>query len=720
ILYKYPKSDKIYEAKVWREKTNIRLENDAVAIKNLKRLIKSNKLKPQVLADANAVLSQAYINLEEKDSAVAPLKEALQFTKLKEERARYHFILGQLYETLNYKDSAYAEFQHIIEMKRKSPRRYVIQAHAKQAELVDPTQDTVVFLKKYAKLLKDRENRPFLDVLNFQVASFYDKLNNKGQAINYYNKSLRAKSEDTYLQATAYKKLATIYFDRAKYLTAGQYYDSTLTKLVKKDREYFSIVKKRENLVDVIKYEGIVQHNDSILKLVSLSESDRKVFFEDYIAKMKAKEEAQKALEEKQKLAKENAGIQDIDNSQRGSKSDLPKNTLLPPSTLPNKELFKDGGFYFYTPTTVAYGKIEFIKRWGKRALKENWRWSAQSEDLKGNDEKAPVDVVKKDSTTLEKYDTAFYLKQLPTDQITIDSLVLERNHANYQLGVIYKEKFVEYKLAASKFETLLKSNPEERLILPSLYNLYKIYEIIDKDKAEVVKNQIITNYPNTRYAQLLSGKISEDTAISESPEVMYNKVYKQFANQEYQAIIQTIESCLPQFAGDDLVPKFELLKARAVGKLRGVGEYKKAVNYVALTYPDTKEGKEADELLKTSIPSLELLELKQDTLSKNWKILFKATKRDDVETVKLIEKLNKYITEKQYEKFSVSFDVYTENENFIVLHGVSSKEFSQYLIEDLKAAKDYKIVTPATIISSDNYKVIQVKKNYNEFLELK
>ena len=39
ILYKYSNSDKIYEAKIWREKTNIRLENDALAVKNLKKLI---------------------------------------------------------------------------------------------------------------------------------------------------------------------------------------------------------------------------------------------------------------------------------------------------------------------------------------------------------------------------------------------------------------------------------------------------------------------------------------------------------------------------------------------------------------------------------------------------------------------------------------------------------------------------------------------------------
>jgi len=454
ILYKHSNSDKIYEAKVWREKTNIRLENDALAVKNLKKLIKDNKLKKQVAADANAILSQAYINLEQKDSAVAPLKIALISTKSKEEKARYHFILGQLYESLNYKDSAYTQFQDIIDMKRKSPRRYVIQAHAKQAFLVDPTNDTVAFLKKYKKLLKDRENRPYLDVLNFQVASFYDKLDKKDQAIKYYNKSLKSISEDTYLQASTYRNLATIYFDKTEYLKAGQYYDSTLIRLVKKNREYFGILKKRENLVDVIKYEGIVKHNDSILNVVAMSENDRKSYYENYIVKLKAKDEAKKALDEKLKQTNaNNAGIQDMDTSPKGGKGIAVNSQMLPPGgNLPGQ---KDGAFYFYNPTTVAYGKVEFLKRWGKRALKDNWRWSVQAEDAKVVEENIADTEAKPTEETNEKYSADFYLKNLPTSQTTIDSLARDRNFANYQLGVIYKEKFKENELAASKLELL-------------------------------------------------------------------------------------------------------------------------------------------------------------------------------------------------------------------------------------------------------------------------
>jgi hypothetical protein len=723
ILYKYSNSDKIYEAKVWREKTNIRLENDALAVKNLRKLIKERNLKPQVLADANAILSQAYINLEQKDSAVSRLKKALVLTNLKEEKARYHFILGQLYESLTYKDSAYNEFQQVINMKRKSPRQYVIQAHARQAELIDNTKDTIAFLKKYDK---DRENRPYQDVLYYQMASFYDKRDKKQQAIQFYNKSLRSKSDDLYLQATTYKNLAKIYFDKTKYVLAGQYYDSTLTKLVKKNREYFGILKKSKNLVDVIKYEGIVKNNDSILKLVALSENDKKAFFEDYITKLRAKEEAKKAKEAKEKEINDrlnNIGIQDISNGETNPKSFNPKNEEAQISTGIQPQ--NNGAFYFYSPTVVAYGKIAFKKRWGKRALQENWRLSTQEKNAINPDQAQSIkekDTINNQNTTEEdqKYTADFYLKQLPTDPKVIDSLAKERNFSNYQLGVIYKEKFKEYELSATKFERFLNDKPEERLVLPSLYNLYKIYEITDKSKAETIKNQIVLNYPNTRYAQILSGKISEDNTIANTPEATYKNLYKRFENQEYSAVLENADLSLSQFAGDDLVPKFELIKANAIGKLKGLEEYKKAISYVAQTYPDTNESKEANDILSVNIPLLEKMNLAQDSLSKSWKVLYKAAKRDDPQTKTLIEKINKYILEKQYDKYTVSYDVYNENENFVVVHGISSKEYAEFFIELLRVTKNYRIETPAKVISSENYAVVQVKKNYNQFLELK
>ncbi|MBP6074723.1 MAG: gliding motility protein, partial [Flavobacterium sp.] len=178
ILYKHPHSNKIYEAKIWREKTNMRLGNDALVIKNLSKLLKDFKLKEQFVANANAVLAEAFLNLEEKDSAVMKLQIAQELTKINTEKARYRFILGQLYEELGKKDSALYSYQSVIDMNRKADRDYLIQAYAKKAQLFDFQKGDKEQMKKmFVKLVENRENRPFLDVIYHQMGLYYDKSN---------------------------------------------------------------------------------------------------------------------------------------------------------------------------------------------------------------------------------------------------------------------------------------------------------------------------------------------------------------------------------------------------------------------------------------------------------------------------------------------------------------------------------------------------------------
>src|SRR5690606_40145126 len=97
-----------------------------------------------------------------------------------------------------------------------------------------------------------------------------------------------------------------------------------------------------------------------------------------------------------------------------------------------------------------------------------------------------------------------YYLEQIPTEESHIDSLRAERNFANYQLGLIYKEKFGENALAAARLEAVLSLDPAPRLVLPSKYNLYKIYEEESSPLAASMKEDIIRNHSDSRYAEIL------------------------------------------------------------------------------------------------------------------------------------------------------------------------------------------------------------------------
>jgi hypothetical protein len=724
VLNKSPNSDKIYIVKIWREKTNMRLDNDALAVNNLRKLLKEIKFKDQVFADANATLAQAFINLGEKDSAVAKLKIAKEFTKSNEEVSRYNYILGQLYEQLGYKDSAYVSYQTVIDMKRKAAKSYVIHAHARQAAQFDYAKgDTIAFLEKFDDLLKDRENRPYLDVLHHQLALFREKTNNKELAKKEYNLSLKKKTQDTYLAASNYRNLADLYFIDSKFITAGKYYDSTLVNLKPRTREYNLIKKKRENLDEVIKFETIAQTNDSIISLFMMSGAERTAYFDKYIVDLKKKDEAEKKLAEKQAKIKENQ-----ERNSGGGKID-PRDPDAPKK---EKAVVKGNDsqiasssasgstFYFYNPTTVAYGKAEFAKNWGKRALQDNWRVSSISEkdgakdsDVKGLDE----DKDSKDAAAIdERYTSDFYIKQIPDSQQLIDSLSKERNFANYQLGVIYKEKFKEYQLAIDRFEKLLGDSPEERLVLPSMYNLYKLYEILDKEKAEAIKSSIISQYPNSRYAQILLNPSSEVEESSDSPNAVYQKLYKQNKDGDYKAALAGTEEAINRFNGDEIVPKLELLKAQISGKLGGLVEFRNALNYVALNYPNNEEGKKAEKLLTVDLPKLEALQLSKAP-SKSWKVLYATKDFENAPTKALREKIKKFITDRDLKKLSVSLDIYTATDNFVVIHGMNSEDLANGVASVLKEFKEYKVQETPIVISAENYTIVQIKKNLDVYL---
>lgn len=737
ILYKYPNSDKIYEAKIWREKTNMRMENDALAVKNLRKLLEEIKFKDQIFADANATLAQAFLNIEEKDSAISKLKLAVEYTKESEERARYYFILGQLYDSQHKKDSAIAAYQSVIDMKRKSPRRYVIQAHAKQAQYFDyKSGDTLAFVEKYKDLLEDRENRPYLDVINHQMGLFYDALEKDEEAKKYYNKSLRANSQDNYQIASNYRNLAEINFNDAKYSVAGQYYDSTLVRMDQRTREYKAIKKKRENLVDVIKYEAIAKTNDSILHIVALSDDGKKSFFDEVIARLK-KEDEEKAKKALLVSQSQPAGVQNSDAtdeevlksaskamSNKSKQAALAEEMSMAPPAVGGSTA---SNFYFYNPTTVAYGKNEFRKNWGNRTLKDNWRLSQGKSKIGfGNDDTGSEEVASSEETDTKeekidvRYTLDYYLKQLPTEQKAIDSLAKERNFAYYQLGLIYKDKFKRYELATGRLEKLLENNPEERLILPSMYNLYKIYEVTNREKAEAMKQRIISQYPESRYATILKSSPADLIKANDTPDAAYNKLFKIYESGQYQAVITESDALIELYAGEDIIPKIELLKANTIGKLKGLEEYKGALNYVALNYPNSKEGKEAESLLATNIPQLETIAFDKE-IPVSWKILYKVGPNPDDKNTKILQdKIKKFVSERTIDKLSTSFDVYTVNESFVAIHGIKTEENAKDIASILKDYKDYKIADNAIIISNENYKVVQIKKNLVDYLTIK
>ncbi|MEE4247599.1 MAG: hypothetical protein V2I33_19505, partial [Kangiellaceae bacterium] len=320
--------------------------------------------------------------------------------------------------------------------------------------------------------------------------------------------------------------------------------------------------------------------------------------------------------------------------------------------------------------------------------------------------------------TEEEKYSVQFYVDQLPTDSAVIDSLAGERNFANYQLGLIYKEKFKENLLAAGKLEAVLQGNPEERLILPSKYNLYKIYEETGSPLAESMKQDILSNHPDSRYATIL---LNPDAILSDDeqgPEARYAQLFKKYQEQKFLEVITSSQEYINAFTGDPIVPKFEMLKANAIGRLQGFEPYKEALNYVALTYPNNPEGKKAEDMIAEQLPKMESKAFSPEegsTGTSNWKVVFEFKIKEDEKATKLQKRLEDAIKDLRYKNI-VSKDIYNLEDQFVVVHGFKSKDFALGFSELIKKNRDYRIKDENFVVLSENYRTILFHKNLETY----
>lgn len=574
VIINYPNANLIDETRVWQSKANIRIENEDMAIETLNILLDKPNLSSDVKEAAHTTLAMAYVKTDSIEQVIHHLNQAVLTNNNIDQTARNLFILGQLYRAKNEIDSSDIAFQKVIDLS-KAPYKYVIHAEIEQAKNVENDEEAVVMVEELQKLIKDRYNRAYLDELYFRLGDIASK-DSVDLAIDYFKQSIQSSTSNNFQKEMTYEAIGNLYFDKAKFATAGAYYDSVL-QISREDnsRRIRRLTRKRNNLDEVILYGSIAKINDSILNIVAMNDDERTSFFNKHIEKLKVEDE-RKELEALLNKTTSGSDFFKSDNSYDTNPS---------------------GKWYFYNNQTVGFGQQEFRKVWGNRPLEDNWRLSEKMSLNLDNQNNTAIAVAEIDQS--KKYELSYYLENIPTNQTKIDSIAVERNEAYYNLGIIYQGQFKEVDLAISKLEKLLTFNPDENLSLPAKYHLYKMYSSLNSDKATSYKNDITTNYANSQYAKIiLNPRDVLDKDNANSPESAYALVFYDYKEDKFESVIEQASEAIGIYDGLPIAPKFELLKAYAIGKKDGLEAFKEALEFVATNYPNTEEGKKASEVI--------------------------------------------------------------------------------------------------------------------------
>lgn len=585
------------EALLWLTRSYLELGKTADA-EYLLDFLKSDKKFPMELSGFyNAVLAQYHLIRNDVPRAMEALQKAGATSKKKDDRSRYYFILGQLYQRSDSLPKAFSAYEKVLKL--SPPYEMAFNARINRARCYDAGSGSASIVKKeLQKMLKDEKNADFRDQIYYALAGVASQEKDEPLAVNYLNQSLRASTSNTTQKALSYLELANIFLKRPDYIPAAAYYDSCLTNLTNDHPDYLDIQAKRNSLERLVSNLKVIIYEDSLQRLMSMSAAEREVLIGNLVEAEDAERERLKAEQEAQQRLEE----QEIQEE---------KELKSQPRALNQPASAAQGAWYFYNATAMSFGYNEFLKKWGGRKLEDNWRRIEKEITIGGE----VMDTIKVDTAAINqqfindsiaKLDSKSrkeaYLKSIPNSPEQLAESNKKIIEAYYNCGVIYKEQLNNLPESINSFETLDTKFPENKYKQPAYYNLYRTHtQLGDSVKANFYKNYILANYPESDYARLILNPdfFREMKRKSEVLEVFYENTYRAYLNRQYELVIERKAYADQSFpANNKLSPKFAFLKALAVGKTRNLDAFTFELEDVIRSFPKDSVSIKAKEML--------------------------------------------------------------------------------------------------------------------------
>ncbi len=576
-----------YTADLWIAKTYIELEQYEKAEPMLRALdaaSRDNEMPAEVQRNLELVWADYYIDRENYDAAVVHLKRGIYRNNDKQFKTRAMFILGQIYERQGDLTAATEQFKTVI--KRNPDFTLAFEARINLAKAFDTNLgDSKQIIKILNRMLRDEKNEAFQDRIYYALAEIALKENRQEDAIDLLKKSVAVSTTNKSQQATSALLVAGLLFDRLKYVPAQAYYDTAVSALPLDYPGYDSINNRAGVLQELVENLVIVQTQDSMLRIATMDSLARNKVIDGIIAQY---------IEEEQRLQQEERLEEQM--------------AMMPGNREPQNTMEQSTDWYFYNPNTLSFGYTEFLRKWGRRSLEDNWRISDKqsiSFDEGGMELLADNEATAADSASanLTPRDRAFYLQKLPLTQEQQASANKDIAEALNNLGFIYMEKLHDIPEAINAYTILNTRFPENEHRLPSLYALYKLHkENQEAETAENYKLSIIRDYPDSDYAQvLLDPEYFVKKAASQSESAaFYERTYDAYKNGQYFRVVMNADRAAQLYPNDTaLIPRFAFLKAVASGRLEVVDTMAVALDRLIKTYPQSSVTPLAQDILR-------------------------------------------------------------------------------------------------------------------------
>ena len=581
VIRQFPGLPIWFDAQVWLARVAI-LEGDYLDAQDRLKSVESNRKRPRN-QEFNHLLTSTWAYLYQKQNQLEPmlpyLRRAIELAPKKSDRVRYTYILAQALKQVGRNGEALASYQKVLKM---NPAYDM--AFSARIQMIALSQKHGEELKQeLIKLSKDAKNTDYLDQLYYTLGELERKEGNIEKAIEYYTLSAKFSKGNSNQKGMSYLVLADYYFSKTDYTRAQAYYDSAYTSLDNTYPEFQRIEQKAKFLNALVDDINTVKTEDSLLRVAAMPKDERDALIKSIIANIEVEEQRAKAME----LEDRNQSLL-YQQSQR----------------FRTENTQESGKWYFYNQASLSYGQSEFQIKWGKRRLEDNWRRKNKRE--LSSDEVTIAGIASASGDEPQKQlspkTPEYYLVNLPlTDslkQISVEKI----KKAMLRIAEIYEVNLTDYNEAKEAYLKLAQRFADQDIAANAYYRLYRMASQYNRmDDAALYRNTLITTYPESPYAILLSNPayFEQLSKQQNEGEELYQKSYDLYLKGQHADALTVLQAGMAKAKNTPLEPKFLLLEALCQAKTAELKVFKGSLSNLASTFPKSDEGQLAESILK-------------------------------------------------------------------------------------------------------------------------
>lgn len=513
------------DALIWQIRTLIEMQEYSESAGLINTLQHDQNFPARLKPELEEMNAYWFYKQKMYDSSATHLAKALAAAEDKDDKARWEFLLAQMYE--NTGQPAKASNYYSKAIKHTTDPLMDIYANLNNAKMytTDGGKSFDNSINNLLKMAKRDKYSSYRDIVYYSAGELALEKKDTVTAEAFFKRSLLNNVLNAEYKNRAYLQLADIAFYKKNYKLAYAMYDSlnlTDNVLVERAAEISDLKKA---LSKIVERKNIIEREDSLQHIALLHESERMAYVQQVLKNIRK----QNGLKDE---AINNLSSSNIFNTNRNESADI------------FSQNDTKGEWYFYNPSVKAKGYSEFVSRWGQRSNTDNWRRKAAVQinitSLSAiNDNN--IAIVKNNASQTGNFNNSFSYDAMISNLPTTPEKLIASNDliaaALFELGKLYQNSLENYPMAIDTYETSLQRFPA-RLYAGELYfNLLYCYQKTGNTaKATYYKNLLSSQFNNSKYAQLiLNPNTAKQGAIDPVITKKYENIYTLYIEGNFE-----------------------------------------------------------------------------------------------------------------------------------------------------------------------------------------